>query len=434
MKVTPFYGGLSLPIDETIRAKPIEQVPLPEKVVIPLRQYTGVPCDAKVKKGDEVKVGQVIGDSADPNSIPTHASTSGKVADVVKRFPDYKGGYVPAMVIEPDGKDEWLGLPKTSGDYLQKSPEDLLNLIRQAGVADFGLDSVPLHTKLSQAREKSINTLIINGIDIEPFLASRYRLLLERAQDIASGIEVLKKVLGASAIYIAVTGDIPALRSAISGNAIQIVILKAKFPQALEKPLVKSILNKEIPPEGAASDAGASIHDVETVLAVLEAVRDAKPVVEKVFTLAGDGVNSPKNVRARIGTLIDHIIQHGGGFTGTPGKLIIGGPLIGVAQYTTEIPVTKETSGVFIQPEAELGIISTQKCINCGMCVRACPARILPHVISAYCEIGEFEKAQDFYLAYCIDCGCCSYICPAKIPLLHWIKYGKLEVAKRAEQ
>ncbi len=434
MKVTSFHGGLSLPIDETIQAKPIEQVPLPEKVVIPLKQYTGVPCEAKVKKGDEVKVGQVIGDSADPNSIPTHATTSGKVADVVKKFPECKGGYVPAVVIEPDGKDEWLEPSKASEDYLQKSPEDLLNLVRQAGVADFDVDSVPLHTKLSQAREKSINTLIVNGIDIEPFLASRYRLLVERAQDIAPGAEVLKKILGTSVIYIAVTEDIPGLRSAISGDAIQIVTLEAKFPQALEKLLVKSLLNKEIPPGGVAADVGASIHDVETVLAVLDAVKDGKPVVEKIFTLAGDGVNSPKNLRARIGIPIDHIIQHGGGFIGAPGKLIIGGPLMGVAQYTTEIPATKETSGVFIQPEAELGIISTQKCINCGMCVRVCPTRILPHVISAYCEIGEFEKAQDFYLAYCIDCGCCSYICPAKIPLLHWIKYGKSEVAKRVKE
>lgn len=429
-----FCGGFFLSSDKTIQDKPIEQVSLPEKVVIPLKQYVGVPCEVKVKKGDEVKAGQVIGESADPNSIPTHATTSGKVADIVKRFPHYKGDYVSAVVIEPDGKNEWLELPKASGDYLQKSPDDLLNLIRQAGVADFDIDSIPLHAKLSQAREKSINTLIINGIDIEPFLASRYRLLVERAQDIASGIEILKKVLGASAIYIAVSKDIPVLRSAISGNATRIVTLKAKFPQALEKLLVKSILNKEIPPEAAASDTGASIHDVETVLAVLEAARDAKPVVEKVFTLAGDGVNNPKNLRARIGTPIDHIVQHGGGFTGTPGKLIIGGPLMGVAQYTTEIPVTKETSGVFIQPEVELGIISTEKCFNCGMCVKACPMRLLPHVISAYCEIGEFEKAEGYYLAYCIDCGCCSYVCPAKIPLLQWIRYGKSEIVKRVEE
>lgn len=429
-----FRGGLLLSPDKTIQDKPIEQVPLSEKIVIPLKQYVGAPCEAKVKKGDEVKVSQVIGESTDPNSIPTHATTSGKVADIVKRFPDYKGGYIPAVVIEPDGKDEWLELPKASGDYLQKSPDDLLNLIQQAGVADFDVDSIPLHTKLSQAKEKSINALIINGIDIEPFLASRYRLLVERAQDIVSGIEIFKNILGASAIYIAVTEDIPALRSAISGNAIQIVTLEAKFPQALEKLLVKSILNKEISPEGAVSDVGASIHDVETVLAVLGAARDAKPVVEKVFTLAGDGINSPKNLRAIIGTPIDHIIQHGGGFTGTPGKLIIGGPLIGVAQYTTEISVTKQTSGVFIQPETELSIISTEKCFNCGMCVKACPTRLLPHVISAYCEIGELEKAEDYYLAYCIDCGCCSYVCPAKIPLLHWIKYGKSEVAKRVKE
>lgn len=429
-----FCGGLLLSPDKTIQNKSIEQVPLPEKVVIPLKQYVGVPCEAKVKKGDEVKVGQVIGESTDPNSIPTHATTSGKVADIVKKFPRYKGDYVPAVIIEPDGKDEWLEPPKASGDYLQKSPDDLLNLIRQAGVADFDVDSIPLHAKLSQAKEKSINTLIINGIDIEPFLASRYRLLVERAQDIASGIEILKKILGASAIYIAVSEDIPALRSAITQNATRVVTLKAKFPQALEKLLVKSILNKEIPPEGAAFDVGVSIHDVETVLAVLEAARDAKPFVEKVFTLAGDGVNSPKNLRAIIGTPIDHIVQHGGGFTGTPGKLIIGGPLMGVAQYTTEIPVTKETSGVFIQPEAELGIISTEKCFNCSMCVKVCPMRLLPHVISAYCEIGEFEKAEGYYLAYCIDCGCCSYVCPAKIPLLHWIKYGKSEVGKRVEE
>lgn len=433
MKVAVFQGGLVLPADESIQEKPVEQLPIPKRLTIPLKQYIGTACDAKVKKGEEVKLGQMIGEGKDPNSARTHATTSGKVAEVVKRFPDGKGGYTAAVVIEPDGKDEWAEPPKQTADYLQKSPDDLMALIQQGGLVDFDIDTVPLHIKLNQAKEKSVNTVIINSIDIEPYLAARYRLLTERSQDIVSGVEIIKKILTPSSICVAVSEDASKVGSAISGDAISVASLKARFPQALEKLLIKSILNREISPGGMAFDVGAAVFSVESVLGVLDAVRDGKPVVEKAITVGGPAISNPKNLRVRLGTSIEDVVEHCG-VSGTYRKVILGGPLLGIAQYNTEISITKETSGLFVQTEAELPVISTEKCFNCGMCVSVCPARVLPHVISAYCEIGDFEKAQDNYLDYCIDCGCCTYVCPAKIPLFHWIKYGKSEVAKRVEE
>lgn len=432
MKTGTFKGGIDSSVFSVKEINtPIEELPLPSKVTIPLKQHKGKECKATVKKGEEVKVGQVIAESASPEEAPIHATISGKIIDVTKRFPDIRGRYASAVTIESDGKDEWVTPPEEKADYLKKSPEELLSLIEKAGVVDFGIDAVPASAKFGLIKDKSVNTIIINGIDIEPFLSVRKRLILERAQDMAEGVEVLKKVSNIPSVYFSIEDKDAEIKekvsSAISPVA-ELAILKAKFPQAIDRPLVKAVLGKEVPsPNGIPEDIGISVFGVESVLAILDAVKAEKPVIDKVITVTG-AVNSPKNLKVRIGTPIKDVIEHCGGVTGEVAKVIIGGPLMGLAQYSTEIPVSKETSGVFVQLESELATISRQKCINCGWCIDVCPMNLLPHIISSYCEVDMFEKAEGYGLFYCIECGCCAYVCPAKIPLVHWIKYGKTQL------
>lgn len=432
MKTGTFKGGIECSVFSVNEVNtPIEELPLPSEVTIPLKQHKGKECKAAVKKGEEVKVGQVIGESTSPEEASIHATISGKIIGVTKRFPDIRGRYVSAVTIESDGKDEWVAPPEAKADYLKKSSEELLSLIEKAGVVDFGIDAVPVSAKLGLIKDKSVNTIIVSGIDIEPFLSVRKRLILEKAQDVAEGIEVLKKVSNVSSVYFAIEDKDAEIKdrasSAISPIA-ELVVLKAKFPQAMDRPLVKAVLGNEVPsPNGIPEDIGVSVFGAEAVLAILDAVRVERPVIDKVITVTGE-VNSPKNLKVRIGTPIKDVIEHCGGMNGKVAKVIIDGPLMGLAQYSTEIPVSKETSGVFVQLESDLATISRQKCINCGWCLDVCPMNLLPNVISSYCEVDLFEKAEGYGLSYCIDCGCCAYVCPAKIPLIHWIKYGKTQL------
>jgi len=198
----------------------------------------------------------------------------------------------------------------------------------------------------------------------------------------------------------------------------------------MDRPLIKAVLEREVPsPYGIPEDIGVSVFGVEAVLAILDAVRKGKPVIDRVITITG-AINSPKNLRVRIGTPIKDVIEHCQGASGEVAKVIIGGPMMGLAQYSVEVPVSKETSGIFIQSESELATISNQKCISCGWCVDVCPMNLLPNIISSFCEVNMFKEANDYGLSYCIECGCCAYICPVKIPLVHWIKYGKSQLEK----
>ncbi|MDL1972599.1 MAG: electron transport complex subunit RsxC [Deltaproteobacteria bacterium] len=434
MKTGTFKGGLDHGVFSVNEVNtPIEELPPPSEVTIPLKQHKGKECKAVVKKGQEVKIGQVIGEGSGPEEALVHATVSGKVTQVIKRFPDIRGRYVSAVTIESDGKDEWATLPEEKTDYLQKGPEELLSLIEKAGVVDFGIEAVPISSKLSLIKDKSVNTIIVNGIDTEPFLSAYKRLIIEKAQDIAEAIKVLKKVSGVSSIYLAIEDRDAELKdkisSAISGVA-ELAVLKAKFPQAMDRPLIKAVLEREVPsPYGIPEDIGVSVFGVEAVLAILDAVRKGKPVIDRVITIAG-AINSPKNLRVRIGTPIKDVIEHCQGASGEVAKVIIGGPMMGLAQYSVEVPVSKETSGIFIQSESELATISNQKCISCGWCVDVCPMNLLPNIISSFCEVNMFKEANDYGLSYCIECGCCAYICPVKIPLVHWIKYGKSQLEK----
>jgi len=424
MKTGTIKGGIRFQIPKI--DMPTEKLAVPEKIVIPLKQHEGPPCKASVKKGQEVKIGDLIGESKSERSAPIYATVSGKVVDLPKRFPDIRGGYIPAVVIESDGKEEWASLEKTT---------DVLKAIELFGIVDGGIDAIPLSTKLNFAKSKNVRTLIINGVDLEPGVSVRYKLVVEKRDALAEGIKTLKNVLGATAAYLAIEdtntvaqSDLPGILSGVA----ELVVLKSKFPQGLDKFIVKAITGKEPPsPHGTPEDVGVCVIGAETAIAVSEAVKNAKPVIDQFITVYG-AVSKPKNLQVRIGTPLKDVLSHCGA-NGDVAKVIVGGPMMGLAQYSLETPVTKEITAIYVQKESDLVTISDQKCINCGWCVKVCPMGLLPNVIASFCEVDMFEEAESYNLSYCVECGCCAYVCPAKIPLVHWIKYGKSQL-KREEQ
>lgn len=425
-------GGLSFRVNRI--EGPIEDLPVPSQVTIPLKQHVGGACKTKLKKGQEVKIGDIVGEEVDEFGSPIHATISGKVVEVTKRFPDIRGGYVGAIVIESDGKEAFHSSPPEQNPENQAT-EQLLQAIQTAGVVDFGIDAVPVATKLASAQSKSVKTLIVNGIDLEPGVAVRHKLSVEKKQELIAGIKIVKKILNVNTAYLAIEDTNVQAKNELSGllsGVAELAVLKSKFPQGLDKFVIKAITGKEVPsPYGVPEDVGVCILGVDTVIAIWNAVKTGRPVIDQVVTVYG-AVNRPKNLRVRIGTPLKEVLNHCG-VTGEIGKVVAGGPMMGLALYTLDIPVTKEITAIYVQKKEDLSAISDQKCINCGWCVKVCPMGLLPNMIASYCEVNMFKEAESYNLSYCIECGCCAYICPAKIPLVHWIKYGKSQL-KREEQ
>ncbi len=431
MKTGTIKGGIALGIERVGTA--IEDLPVPSKLIIPLKQHQGAACKAKVKKGQEVKIGDVLGEGGE-DTAPIHAPVSGKVVEIVKRFPDLKGGYIPAVGIESDGKEEWA-VEAVDKDPLSFSKDQILQAIQNNGIVDYGIDAVPLAAKFNFAQMKGVTTLIVNGVDVEPGVGVCLRLLAEKRQEIAGGIKIIKKILGVNTVYLVVENISLQAQGTIEGairGVAEVAVVPPKYPIGLAKFLVKAVTGKEVPsPNGVPEDVGVCVVGLETVVNVWECLRTNRPPVDKIVTVFG-AVNTPKNLRVRIGTPLKDVLSHCG-VSGEIGKVVVGGPMMGLAQYTLDIPVTKEIDAIFVQRESDLAVISDQKCINCGWCVKVCPMRLLPHIIASYCEVGMFNEAEAYNLSYCVECGCCAYVCPAKIPLVHWIKFGKSQI-KREEQ
>ncbi|MDB4285370.1 electron transport complex subunit RsxC [bacterium] len=429
--VHPFYRK------EATAAAAIAALDPPVRVILPLQQHIGAPCSPLVKAGDEVKVGTVIGQAEGFVSAPVHATISGKVKSVGPQ-PHPMGVPVPAVVIESDGSDlreEGRGLdPETL------SADDLRNLVRESGIVGLGGATFPTHVKLSPPAEKPIDTLILNGAECEPYLTADHRLMVERAADIVEGSRILAKILGVEKILFGVEANKPdaadALRGCLSGDGMSVVSLPVKYPQGAEKQLIKAILGREVPPPpGLPMDVGVVVQNVGTALSVKEAIRDGKPLVERVVTVTGSGINRPSNLLVRLGTPLVTLAEACGGVKEGVERVIMGGPMMGLAQSTLEVPVVKGTSGLLFLRSEDLGLSGERPCIRCGRCVRACPMIISPQTIALYARSKLFEKAEKWRALDCIECGCCSFSCPSSIPLVHYIRYAKGQiVAARRKQ
>jgi len=427
-----FKGGVHPPEEKGLTAsKGIETPPLPKRVIIPFSQHTGAPSKPIVKKGDEVKTGEKIGEIQGKISVPTHATISGKVLDI-KEFPHpVLGSRSLACIIESDGKDEWISREERE-DYLNLSPSQLIEIVKEAGIVGLGGAAFPTHIKLSPPKDKPIDTLIINGCECEPYLTADHRLMLENTEGILKGAEILKRILNPKRVIIAIEDNKPDAIEKMekSAKGFEVIKLKTKYPEGAEKQLIYALTRREVPSGGLPMDVGCLVQNVGTTLAVYEAVRFSKPLIERVLTVTGDGIREPKNLRVRIGTPIKDLIDVCGGYREPPAKVILGGPMMGLAQYSDELPVVKGTSGILILTPKTAEVPQEGPCLRCARCVDACPMNLLPCEIAKFIEHREFSKARDYGVLDCIECGCCAYVCPSKIRLVHLFKFGKSEIRR----
>ncbi|MBP2653269.1 MAG: rnfC [Firmicutes bacterium] len=417
-------------------AKAIEVAPLPEKVVIPTRQHIGAPCSPIVKVGDLVKKGQVIAETQAFVSSPVHASISGKVAAIAE-YPHPVFGSCSAIIIESDGKDEWVeGLP-IKREWQSLESDELKDVIRLAGIVGMGGATFPTHVKMAPPKEKSIDMFILNGAECEPYLTADHRVMLEEADRVVTGMQIVMKALDVKQGYIGIEENKPdaikVMREAVSGTAIKVVALQTKYPQGAEKTLIKVVADREVPSGGLPMDVGVVVQNVGTVVAVAEAVEKGLPLIERVTTVTGGAIAEPKNLRLRIGTTFAMAIELCGGFKEEPAKLIMGGPMMGMAQCSVDVPVIKGTSGILALSAADINSGDERPCIRCGRCVEACPMGLVPSMLSILGERGMYEAAKEKYdLLDCVECGSCVYTCPAKRNIVHYVKLAKAQNAAAA--
>lgn len=439
MAVGTFKGGVHPPsCKEFTNNKAIEAASIPDIVIIPMQQHIGAPCEPIVNVKDKVKKGQKVGEGKAFVSAPVHSSISGEVIAIESR-PHPSGDKVLSVVIKSDGQDEIYEGINTFGDITALSPEEIKKIIRESGIVGMGGAGFPTQVKLSPPPEKDIDTLIINGAECESYLTADYRIMLELTDEIIFGIKAVIKALGVKKAYIGIEDNKPDAyqkfrdRLADKGN-IEVVSLKTKYPQGGEKQLIYSITGREVPSGGLPMDVGVVVQNVGTILAVSNAIKTGMPLIDRVVTVTGSGVKEPKNLLARIGTPFSDLIELCGGFNGDPGKVIMGGPMMGLAQKDLNVPVVKGTSGILVLTKEEAKHFEEGPCIKCARCVDMCPISLLPTRIAHFSKMEMWDEAEEYNALDCIECGCCSYICPAKIPLVQRIRIAKSEIMARRKK
>ena len=430
MKIFKFQGGTHPP-DYKHFAKDIaiETLPLSEKVTIPLAQHLGVPADATVKKGDNVKTGQIIGTARGFISATVHSPISGTVS-LVGPVPHPVLGTVQGVEITSDGNDEWVENIKPVDE---KSKGSIIKAVQDAGIVGMGGATFPAHVKLQPPPDKPISLLILNAAECEPFLTCDYRLMLEDGEKIIRGAEFLMTALGVNKCVIGIEKNKPdaivKLEQLTKGrDGIEIAALRTWYPQGGEKQLIYAVTGKEVPSGGLPMDVGCVVHNVGTAAAVAEAVDEGIPLIERILTVSGDAVERPGNFKVRIGTSISEVLTAAGFDEEKCAKIVLGGPMTGFAQAKLNTSIMKGTSGILALTKKWVDEKPESPCIRCGRCVADCPMRLEPTVLETLAMSREVNGLIEYHAMDCIECGSCSYVCPANRSLVHAIKYGKGQI------
>lgn len=423
-------GGVKVDHHKNTAESEVVRLPIPSKVVIPMQQHIGAPCEPVVKVGDEVAVGQLIGDTDKFVSAPIHASVSGKVTAVGDvKLPN--GVMSKAVTIESDGEMRlWEGIepPKV------ETKEDFIKAVRASGLVGLGGAGFPTHIKLNFPADKNIDTLIINAAECEPYITVDYRECMENSWDILSSVYTLKDILGFKRVVIAAEDNKPEAFKVLKNIAdhkddvddeVQLMILESKYPQGAEKMMVQSATGRRVPPGKLPADVGCVVLNVTSAAFIARYLKTGKPLVSRSLTVDGSAIANPKNVRVPIGTNITDIIDFCGGFKTEPCKILTGGPMMGLAIVGTDLPVLKQNNAILAFSKDDAVLKPETDCIRCGRCAIACPMSLMPTNIARAAKAKDPEALKQLGITVCMECGSCAFACPAGKPLVQHMRLAK---------
>ena len=431
-------GGVHPAENKLSAASPIRKAQLPKQAVFSMFQHIGAPAKPVVKKGDEVKVGTLLAEAGGFVSAPVYSSVSGKVSKVDVAL-DASGTRRPAIYVDVEG-DEWEDSIDRSETLVKLSdrPEldakTIVEKIKNAGIVGLGGATFPCHVKLTPPPGCKAECVIINAVECEPYLTADHRLMLEHADEILVGVELIMKAVDVNRGYIGIENNKPdAIRlmteKAAAHEGIEVVPLKVKYPQGGEKQLIDAVIGRQVPaPPAIPINVGAVVQNVGTAFAIYEAVMKNKPLIDRIITVTGKSVKQPSNLLARLGTPFQQLIDECGGLPEDTGKVIGGGPMMGKALISLEVPMTKGSSGLLLMTDEEARRSAPQPCIRCAKCVSACPMGLEPYLLSKISEKQMWDKAEAEDITSCIECGSCQFTCPSHRPLLDMIRVGKSTV------
>lgn len=436
-----FHGGIHPDGHKTATAsKPIRDLKPPAELVFPVSQHIGAPAKPYVKVGDRVLMGQKIAEAGGFVSANIHSSVSGTVKAIENRLHP-NGISTECIIIENDDLDEKAApLENSGGDYTKKTPAEIIDIVREAGIVGMGGATFPTHVKLSVPKEAKIDHIIINGAECEPYLTSDHRAMLETTDDIIGGILILMHIFGLNDGYIGIEDNKPDAITHMTDAAkkvtdknIHIVPLKTKYPQGAEKQLIFAVTGRKMAPGTLPWQSGCIVNNIDTCASIFRAVANGEPVIRRIVTLSGDAIASPSNLRVRLGSPFSYLIEESGGFNQDPGKVLMGGPMMGMAVPNTSVPVIKGTSGIVVLGAESSKFEQESACIRCAKCVYACPMNLQPNLLDMAARRDDMCTLEKLYINDCIECGSCAYVCPSKRRQVQQIKTAKAKLRDLAK-